>query len=125
MNTRETVEAFVRAINSGDADVISACMDKDHVFIDSLGNRVAGRSAMIAGWRAYLGMFPDYRIRVEGLMVDGGDALLWGWAEGTFHRDGGAAANDFWTAVAALSGSVGKVAKVFWFFFSKKNCFLP
>jgi ketosteroid isomerase-like protein len=88
MSTREAVESFIRAINSGNPEAISACMAEDHVFIDSLGNRVAGRQAMTAGWRAYLGMFPDYHIRVEGLMADGNDALLWGSAEGTFHRAG-------------------------------------
>jgi hypothetical protein len=30
----------------------------------------------------------------------------------------------FARAVAVLSGGVRHVAKVFWFFFSKKNCFL-
>jgi hypothetical protein len=30
----------------------------------------------------------------------------------------------FAKAVAALSGGTRQIAKVFWFFFSKKNCFL-
>jgi hypothetical protein len=33
-------------------------------------------------------------------------------------------AKNFYPAVAVLSGSVSQVAKVFWFFFSKKNRFL-
>jgi hypothetical protein len=34
-------------------------------------------------------------------------------------------AKDFYVAVAVLSGYVRQNIKVFWFFFSKKNCFLP
>jgi ketosteroid isomerase-like protein len=61
-------------------------MTKDHVFIDSLGNRVAGRDAVAAGWRAYLGMFPDYLLSIQILMSEGSDALLCGSTHGTFHR---------------------------------------
>ncbi len=39
--------------------------------------------------------------------------LISRWAEG-----------DFYIAVAVLSGDVRQDIKVFWFFFSKKNCFL-
>ncbi len=105
MTTREAVEAFVSAINSGDVDAISAWMAEDHGFIDSLGNRVVGRDAMIAGWRGYLGMFPDYRIRVEAMMVEAGEAMFWGGAEGTLHRggapvaDGGVVLHAAWRAV--------------------------
>jgi len=88
MGTRETVEVFVSAINSGDVAAISACLAEDHVFIDSLGHRVAGRPAMTEGWRGYLGMFPDYRIAVETRMLEGDEVLLCGTAHGTFRRDG-------------------------------------
>jgi ketosteroid isomerase-like protein len=91
METRKAVEAFIGAINSGDVDAISACMAEDHVFIDSLGNRVAGRTAMTQGWRTYLAMFPDYRIYVENIISEGCGALLCGQTHGTFHRHGSTA----------------------------------
>ena len=101
MATREAVEAFVHAINAGDVEAIAACMTEDHVFIDSLGNRVAGRQAMTAGWRAYLGLFPDYRLTVQNLMSDGDSALLCGTAHGTLQRDGSPADGSEVTLYAA------------------------
>ena len=86
MGTREIVEAFVEAINGGRAERLVPQMDRNGVFIDSLGNRIAGREALLAGWRAYFQLFPDYRIEIEGIFVDEQEAMLHGWAGGTLHR---------------------------------------
>jgi hypothetical protein len=87
MGTREIVETFVNAINSGHAERVSALMTGDHVFIDSLGARMTGRAAVLAGWRAYLRLFPDYRVEVDGWFVEDMEALLHGRAGGTLYRD--------------------------------------
>jgi ketosteroid isomerase-like protein len=87
METRDVAEAFVNAINGGRAERISAMMALDHVFIDSLGVETRGRRAMLEGWRAYLRLFPDYRIEVDGWFVEEQVALLHGKASGTLHRD--------------------------------------
>jgi ketosteroid isomerase-like protein len=88
MDMREIVEAMVRAINSGRAEAVAERIHARGAFVDSLGNRLEGRAALLDGWRAYFRMVPDYRIEVEGMMVDGLEALLHGRARGTVHRDG-------------------------------------
>ncbi len=88
METREIVEAMVKAINSGRAEAVGQRMHLRGVFVDSLGRRLEGRPALVEGWRAYYRLVPDYRIEVEGMMTDGLDALLHGRARGTVHRGG-------------------------------------
>jgi uncharacterized protein (TIGR02246 family) len=88
MDIREIVEAMARAVNSGRAEAVAERMTREGAFVDSLGNRLEGRAALLDGWRAYFRMVPDYRIELEGMMVDGLDALLHGRARGTVHRDG-------------------------------------
>ena len=101
MSTRGTVEAFVEAINSGNADEVAALMSEDHVFVDSLGNRIEGRGRMAEGWRFYFAAFPDYRLAVEGMMAEGEEALLHGSAGGTLHRGGRPVDGGRWEIPAA------------------------
>ncbi|HEX8262722.1 MAG TPA: nuclear transport factor 2 family protein [Allosphingosinicella sp.] len=88
METRAIVEALVEAINGGRAERVAAAMSLDAVFVDSLGRRIEGRRDLTEGWRGYFRLFPDYRIEVDGLIVEGPEALLHGRARGTLHRDG-------------------------------------
>ena len=101
MAAREIVEAFVEAINGGRAERIVPLMDRSGQFIDSLGNRIEGRDALLAGWRAYLALFPDYRIEIQGMLVDEQEAMLHGWAGGTLHRGGRAVDGGAWRIPAA------------------------
>jgi ketosteroid isomerase-like protein len=114
MDTRETVRAFIGVINSGDVDAISAYLAEEHVFIDSLGNRLAGRQAVAEGWRAYLRMFPDYRISVQSLMSEGGEALLCGYTQGTLRREGSPAHGSEITLQAAWRGLVAMDKIALW-----------
>ena len=85
-NTASPVEIFrqfVTAINRHDAGAIAALMTPDHVFVDSLGNRVQGAASMEVGWRGYFTMCPDYWIRVDDAMAEGGRVLAAGEAGGT------------------------------------------
>ena len=52
--------AFVDAINHRSPEEIASLMTEDHVFIDALGTRVAGRQQMQKGWQGYFSMVPDY-----------------------------------------------------------------
>jgi len=61
-------------------------MPKDHLFVDSLGNRVQGAGAMEAGWRAYFAMCPDFWIRVEQSMMGADTILAIGEAGGTIDQ---------------------------------------
>lgn len=64
MSNKETVLAFVEAINAHDMNRLTELMSADHVFVDAHGNDVAGNEKMIAGWRGYFEWFPDYYIEV-------------------------------------------------------------
>ncbi|MBV9882589.1 MAG: nuclear transport factor 2 family protein [Sphingomonadaceae bacterium] len=101
MGTRDIVEAFVGAINSGKAERIVNLMDRNAVFVDALGDRLEGRDALLAGWGAYLRLFPDYRIEIEATFVDEPEAMLHGWAGATLHRGGRPADNGGWRIPAA------------------------
>jgi ketosteroid isomerase-like protein len=99
--TANTVARFVEALNAGDLEALAECMTEGHVFTDSLGNRVEGKAAMIAGWRHYLTMFPDYRVRINDIMTRDNEALAVGVAGGTLHRDGAPVAGGAWRIPAA------------------------
>lgn len=101
METREIVEAFVGAVNSGKAEKIIGAMHPDAVFIDSLGDRLEGKNALLDGWRGYLRLFPDYRIGIETMFVEEREALLHGWAGATLHQHGRPLAGGGWRIPAA------------------------
>jgi len=101
MATREIVEAFVAAINGGRAERIVPLMDRNGVFIDSLGSRIEGGEALLTGWRAYLQLFPDYRIEIDAILVDEFEAMLHGWAGATLHRGGRPVEGGRWRIPAA------------------------
>jgi ketosteroid isomerase-like protein len=79
----ETFRQFVTAINSHDAEALTALMTPDHVFVDSLGNRVQGAASMATGWRGYFSMCPDYWIQTGDAIAEGGTVLATGEAGGT------------------------------------------
>ena len=70
-------------INGHDVSALTALMATDHVFVDSLGNRVRGARSMEAGWRGYFAMCPDYWIRADHVMTEGETMLVTGEAGGT------------------------------------------
>ena len=87
MNSAEIVKQWLTAINSHDVIALTTLMAADHVFVDSLGNRVQGAKSMEAGWRSYFAMCPDYWIRADYVMADDHTVLAAGEAGGTIHRD--------------------------------------
>lgn len=70
LNSTEVVKQWLAAINSHDVNALTTLMAADHVFADSLGNRVLGAKSMEAGWRGYFAMCPDYWIRADHVMSD-------------------------------------------------------
>jgi ketosteroid isomerase-like protein len=83
MSATETFKQFLGAINSHDVSALTALLAADHVFVDSLGNRVQGASTMEAGWRGYFAMCPDYWIHEDHAIADGEIVLAVGEAGGT------------------------------------------
>ena len=79
----ETFEQFVTAVNSQNVSAIACLLSPDHVFVDGLGNRIQGASAMERAWRGYFTMCPDYWIRPEHVLAQGDLVLIAGEAGGT------------------------------------------
>jgi ketosteroid isomerase-like protein len=74
-SSAEIFGQWLGAINAHDVDGLGALMAADHVFVDSLGNRVGGARSMEAGWRGYFAMCPDYWIRAD-LAIEEGETML-------------------------------------------------
>lgn len=83
MNSAEILKQWMDAINGHDVTSLMALMAADHVFVDSLGNRVKGAKSMEAGWRGYFEMCPDYWVRGDHAFAEGETMLLAGEAGGT------------------------------------------
>jgi ketosteroid isomerase-like protein len=86
-NPAETLKQWLAAINSHDVNALVTLMAADHVFVDSLGNRVHGAKSMEAGWRGYFTMCPDYWIRTDHAMADGETMLVTGEAGGSINGE--------------------------------------
>jgi uncharacterized protein (TIGR02246 family) len=79
----ELFQQFTARINAHDtAGVVGLCT-ADHVFIDSLGNRMSGAAQLAQGWNWYFAMFPDYRIEIQTVAVEGDTVLACGLASAT------------------------------------------
>jgi ketosteroid isomerase-like protein len=83
MNSVEIFKHWLAAVNSHDVTALTRLMAADHVFVDSLGNRVQGATSMEIGWRGYFAMCPDYWIRGDHIMAAGDTVLAAGEAGGT------------------------------------------
>ena len=83
--SKQLVYSFIDAINKHNVDKICLLMTDDHTFIDSHGNETVGKEKMRAGWIGYFQIFPDYKIEVTKIFVDGDTIAAFGFAGGTFH----------------------------------------
>ena len=112
MIAKEVALAFVSAVNKHDLDALASLMTDDHVFVDGLGTRVSGKDAMLAGWRAYFAMVPDYRVDIDTVIEGDGMVAMFGTAGGTFAPDSVINLAKRWTTPAAWLVEVrsGKVA---------------
>lgn len=89
MRPAEVAAAFVARINEHDLVGLNELMSDDHVFIDALDNRVAGRAAMRSGWEQYFALVPDYWIKVDRTFQDDRVVALFGAAGGTYAGSSG------------------------------------
>jgi len=83
------VEAFITAINKGDANLLANLMTEDHTFIDSTGKIDSGRENMKSGWEQYFQMFPDYRVIVHHILCEGNIVAAFGMVSGTYNGNRG------------------------------------
>jgi ketosteroid isomerase-like protein len=101
MTSVEAVLRFLDAINQRDADKLAALMTDDHVFIDSLGQSVAGRESMRQGWLAYYSFCPDYWVAHEEIFPSGNLVAVFGAAGGTIAKGGKLSPENAWRISAA------------------------
>ena len=66
---------FNDAIAARDLNTLGRLMTDDHAFIDSDGNVVAGRDAVLEAWRGFFDSFPGYR-NVWTQLMSSGDELI-------------------------------------------------
>jgi ketosteroid isomerase-like protein len=83
MNPLEIFLQFVEAINRHDIAAIKALMTDDHLFVDSLGQRIEGAALMEHGWKGYFAMCPDYWIQASDAAARLAIVLAVGEAGGT------------------------------------------
>jgi ketosteroid isomerase-like protein len=107
-DAEKAVREYVARINAHDASSIVALGTADHVFIDSLGSRLSGRTRLEQAWQGYFALFPDYRIEIHGMVSAGDLVLACGLAGGT-HAPSGVA----WRIPAAWRAKVidGRLAE--------------
>lgn len=110
----ETFRQFATAINSHDVPTLTALMTPDHVFVDSLGNRAQGATTMEIAWHGYFAMCPDYWIRADDVIAEGGTVLAAGEAGGTI--DGIA-----WRTPAAWKAVIRDGAALEWRVFTENT----
>ncbi len=101
MNAAELVLRFADAVNLADVDRLSSLMTEGHVFIDSDGSRIIGRSAASKAWSQYFAMMHDYTVQVQETFLSGGTVVLVGMASGTYAGGGTPRASNRWTVPAA------------------------
>ncbi|HEY2121372.1 MAG TPA: nuclear transport factor 2 family protein [Candidatus Acidoferrum sp.] len=108
MSSTEVVLEFMERINQRDADKLAELMTEDHVFVDSLGHSVRGRENMLAGWRQYFAMCPDYWVSHEEILENGKLVAVFGSAGGTIAADGKLPAENKWRVMAGWLATVEK-----------------
>ena len=101
MTPVETVLEFMERINRRDADQVAELMSEDHLFVDSLGQKVQGREKMRAGWRGYFAFCPDYWVSHEEILSNGNTVAIFGAAGGTISVAGKLAAENKWRIPAS------------------------
>jgi len=103
---------FEQLINSRQAEAVCLLLTGDSVFIDSLGNHIEGAARMRPAWEGYFKMVPDYTISHSEIFANADTVAVFGFAQGTFVKDGQLKKEDFWKTPAAWRAVVkdGKIA---------------
>ena len=111
--SRETVLAFIQAINRHEIATLTSLMTTDHEFVDSLDGTTRGKEAMRQAWIAYFFMIPDYTITALDVLAQGNVVVVTGRASGTVAASGALPPANRWEIPLAVRAEVrdGKVAR--------------
>jgi ketosteroid isomerase-like protein len=80
LTTRAAIDRFNDAFNRHDADALAECLTDDTVFEDTSpapdGQRIEGKTAVVAFWRAWFTRNADARFDAEEMIVSGDRAVV-------------------------------------------------
>ncbi len=80
LTTRVVVDRFNEAFNRHDADTMASLLTDDTVFEDTSpapdGQRIEGKTAVVAFWRAWFARNPDSQFEAEEMIVSGDRAVV-------------------------------------------------
>ena len=109
----EVALQFMDRINAADVDGLCRLMTEDHVFIDGLGNRTAGREKLRGAWKMYFAWFPDYRLSHEDVFQEQSTVAIFGTAGGTYAVNGQLPKENYWEIPASWKAIVrdGRIAE--------------
>jgi ketosteroid isomerase-like protein len=118
MDMKATVLEFVERINAHDVEGILDLMAEDYRFINSAGDTFRGKTFMRATWRAHFVQYPDFQIRAQRVLADDEAVGIFGWAQGTYTRDGQILEENHWEVPAAFLGIAQDGKMTHWQVFS-------
>jgi ketosteroid isomerase-like protein len=109
----DLVLRFIDGINGRSLSVLGPLMTEDHIFMDSLGNKIRGRRSVIQGWRHYFSTMPEHDIKCEEILGNDQTVAVFGIVCGTYASDGEKMAKRRWRTPAAWKATVrdGKIAE--------------
>ena len=80
LTTRVVIDRFNEAFNRHDADALASLLTDDTVFEDTSpspdGQRIEGKAAVVAFWRAWFARNTDARFEAEEVFVSGDRAVV-------------------------------------------------
>jgi len=114
VRVEDVVLQFVDAINHADLRCLAALMTEGHVFIDSDGSQVTGRSAMLDAWSQYFSMMRDYRVTVREMFSSANTVVLVGTAEGVWAKTSPSDHGSRWSVPAAWRAVVDGATIAVW-----------
>lgn len=101
---KQTVLAFIDCINRHDVEGIIAMLAEDYHFVNSAGDKFAGRDFMRETWQSQFAQHPDFNLRVQRVIADDEGVAVFGWSEGTYAPDGVVRDENRWEVPAAFLG---------------------
>ncbi|MDH3292155.1 MAG: nuclear transport factor 2 family protein [Gemmatimonadota bacterium] len=121
MTPLAVADAFVAAINAGEADGLASLMTPGHMFVDADGSEHVGRDKMKAGWREYFESVPDFQIEISDRLETKNTVVLLGRASGTFVQDGELKPDNHWSVPAAWRVVVDRDLVAVWQLYANQH----
>ena len=107
---KQIIQNFVNAINEHNVDKLCSLMTEDHKFIDSQGNETTGKEKMRGAWIIYFQWFPDFKIEITDMFLNGDTVAAFGFTSATFQGQTEREEN-FWHLPAAWKAII-KAGKI-------------